>query len=132
VCLKAWSEDLAYEQVKALCGMCDFENPRCKVLFLCGNDELALGALRAVKALAGVEKLDDALKKRVFFFGIDGLERMTKLLSNNEIFGHTMEVNLSEMRHDVELAIKYPASFEGKITIVSVQNWQRPAMTTGA
>jgi hypothetical protein len=104
--------------------MCDFRNPRCRVLFLCGNDQLALGALSAVKRVAGAAGLE-ALKERVFFFGIDGLERMTTLLHRKEIRGHTMVVKFNEMRDYVERAIDNPSWFEGTIKFIGVESWKR-------
>jgi hypothetical protein len=120
VWLSKWKKEFATETVSALLGMCDFSSPNCKVLFLCGNDTLALGAREAVlSASHGDQAIGE---HRVAFFGIDGSEEFTNLLSAG-LSGFTLTVNYRQMRELAEEVLNHPATYAGKTRLATATPW---------
>lgn len=68
--------------------------------FLCCNDDLAIGALEAVKNWTR-DKNIDFRSLNISFFGFDGTDEMTEIISN-ETKGGTMKVRFDEICEEVK------------------------------
>ena len=125
-CLKDWSRQVAKEKTSSLLGLCHFNLHNCRTMILCGSDQIALGAYDAVKGyqegrrMTGQQAIDE---QRVSFYGIDGLEDMTKLLSKPAISGYTMVPDFGSMRDAAARALFNPASIQRNVNFVPLWGW---------
>jgi hypothetical protein len=92
-----WDRADALARVREFCAITD-SSPY-KTCFLCGNDDLAMGARDAVLAMGCQKAIDEG---RVVFVGFDGLDKFVELI-RSERCGATIRVDMAGM---VEQAVE--------------------------
>ena len=104
VILSSWSRDEARQRASDYGGTFGVQSGICRTCFICGNDDIALGALDALR-----EPFDEDIRNgNIAFCGFDGLDAFTSLLrpsaGSSCVRGATAKVDLAKMK-DVAIDI---------------------------
>ena len=115
--LDSWYRAEAEATVLRFCGALQTKGYCFDTCFLCGNDDIALGARDAVRKLRGQNPVEE---RRVAFIGFDGTDGMLELLRAG-VEAATMRVNLEEMCKRAAQLVRSPAELNTCEILVSAQ-----------
>lgn len=92
---RTWLPEEAQEAASDLVSRCNFLDESCSTTFLCGNDDLALEALKLMRNAPGGEAA--ITSGRLLFVGFDGGSGMMEQFTSGKVFGATVAVDYPTM-----------------------------------
>jgi hypothetical protein len=113
----SWYEDDAAKVVRNFCDAAPSKDNSFDICFLCGNDEIALGARQAELEL---HEQNPVVQRRVAFVGFDGIPKMIELIRAG-LDAATMRVNLKEICKQAIRVVRSPATLNTCEILVSAQ-----------